>query len=247
MSDNTSRGIRSAEFILVAILVLALLLAMLMIFVFVTSGTDAAAIQTNRKDMLAIILGAFGAWIGAGAAYFFGRENMRAATDAMLKMRGLTPQERLAQAALRDLKPKSLHIIFHKTDPLSKLKTFFEEDPARFFAAVVNEHGEIDNAVDEEALYRFRCEKQPDMEKETIQSLYDYIKEEAAKFKDNRTAARDMLSLISLAVVLNETRSALAANEAMEQEHKFITIVTDNKSNPTGYITTSDIRRYVLT
>jgi hypothetical protein len=83
MADRQSQPIswwKSPEFVLVAILVGALLLVIGMIFAF-TRGTTAEVVA-SRKDLLAIILGAFGAWIGAGAAYFFGRENLRTATES---------------------------------------------------------------------------------------------------------------------------------------------------------------------
>src|SRR5437016_4482567 len=50
-------------------------------------------IQT-RKDILSILLTAFGAWIGAGAAYFFGRESLREAASSLLKAQGITAADR---------------------------------------------------------------------------------------------------------------------------------------------------------
>lgn len=39
-----------------------------------------------RQSILATIIMAFGAWIGAGVSFFFGRENLREATPKMLQM-----------------------------------------------------------------------------------------------------------------------------------------------------------------
>ena len=45
------------------------------------NATQVTQILDFRKNILAIIITAFGAWIGAGAAYFFGRENQREASS----------------------------------------------------------------------------------------------------------------------------------------------------------------------
>jgi glycopeptide antibiotics resistance protein len=58
-----------------------------------------------RKDVLAIIITAFGAWVGAGAAYFFGRENLRVAADSLLAMRGLSGKELLRRTSIKQIPP----------------------------------------------------------------------------------------------------------------------------------------------
>jgi len=54
--------------------VLFLLILALLAFAFFFKPDS--AILTFSKDTLSILVGAFGAWIGAGAAYFFGKENL---------------------------------------------------------------------------------------------------------------------------------------------------------------------------
>lgn len=256
--DRGSSPLMSAEFILVVVLVVALLLTMLMIFVF-ASGSDTAAIQTSRKDLLAIILGAFGAWIGAGAAYFFGRENLRAATDSMLRMRGTSPQERLTQTTLRDLKPRPLPRTFKETDSIGTVLDWFEEDVQRFFAVAVSDQGRVVAAVDEEAVYRFlKAQMAPaagaasksyaDVRDLQLKDVIAHIKSEAARLEaDNKhDEAKSLQALIDAAVTLEEGQTAFVANETMERARKFVTIVVDGKKAPIGYITTADIRRILL-
>lgn len=261
MAQQHDRGspFMSAEFVLVVVLVFALLLTMLMIFVFAT-GSDTAAIQTSRKDLLAIILGAFGAWIGAGAAYFFGRENLRAATDSMLRMRGISPQERLMQTTLRDLKPRPLPRTFKETDSIGTVLDWFEEDVARFFGVVVNDAGRVVAAVDEEAVYRYlkaqmastagaaAGKSYADVRGQPLKDVVDHIKGEVSKLEaaNKPDAAKSLQALIDAAVTLEEGQTAFVANETMERARKFVTIVVDSKKAPIGYITTADIRRILL-
>lgn len=251
MGNEQGRGshpLLSAEFVLVGVLVVALLLAMLMIFAFVSGGGDIAAVQTNRKDLLAIILGAFGAWIGAGAAYFFGRENLRAATESMLRMRDVSPEERLMQTSLRDVKPRPLPITFTREDNLDRVLQWLDEDPERFFVVVLDKQGKIDKAVDEEAIYRYLHKKNPPPEERTLGHVIDHVKGEVEQLEKagKRDAAKAAATMVDAAVLLDDAQTAWLASEMMERERKFVTIVVDAKGSPVGYITTGDIRRLIL-
>lgn len=62
----------------------------------------AGQILDYRKGILTIIITAFGAWVGAGAAYFFGRENLREAANSLLKIH-YSPAERLKQMTVQNL------------------------------------------------------------------------------------------------------------------------------------------------
>lgn len=255
MPKQQGRGnpFTSIEFVLVLTLVVALLIAMLMIFLFV-NGSDAAAVQTGRKDFLAIILGAFGAWIGAGAAYFFGRENLNAATESMLRMRGVSPRERLIQTSLRDMKPKAIPKTFVAGDKVGDVLTWFDEDEERFFAVMLDAQGRVDKTVDKEALQRFLRDKinpeSPGMMKyedvvnARLEAVIEHIERKAKDL--NKREAMSMMALIDAAVVMEEEQTAYFANETMEKEKKFVTIVVDAKGALLGYVTTSDIRRFLL-
>lgn len=252
MSEQRGRSspLKSAEFVLVVVLVVALIIAMVMIFAFADKGD-------NAKDLLAIILGAFGAWIGAGAAYFFGRENLKAATESMLSMRGISPQERLARTTLLDMKPKRFTKIFNITDNLEALLNWFDEELARFFAVITDEEGRLVNVLDEGMLYRYLrsqmalSEKrayEDIIQKDTVKQIITFAVEEITNLEKEKKydAAKAIQSLINTAVLMEETQTAWIANETMEQDRKFITVVVDDKKKPIGYITTGDIRRMLL-
>lgn len=73
----------------------------------------AQAITEYSKWALSVLLGAFGAWIGAGAAYFFGKENLKESsrsTESALKIQRDSfqrpgPVERIKDMALTAMNP----------------------------------------------------------------------------------------------------------------------------------------------
>ena len=71
--------------------VLTVLVWLVLKWMTVSTGVPPADALAYRKDVLSIIITAFGAWVGAGAAYFFGRENLRVAMDGLLAMRDESP------------------------------------------------------------------------------------------------------------------------------------------------------------
>lgn len=77
------------EFVLVLLLLFFLaILTASVIFIpadFITGDYDtpASKVIEFKQKTVAKILTAFGVWIGAGAAYFFGRQNFREAVEAM--------------------------------------------------------------------------------------------------------------------------------------------------------------------
>lgn len=244
-----SNPFNSAEFILVCFLLLALLLAMLMIFTLVT-GTDATATQANRKDLLAIILGAFGAWIGAGAAYFFGRENLRAATDSMLRMRAVSPQERLMQTALGNMKLDPMPRTFQIGTQLREVVEWLKEDADRFFVVIVKKDGRVDKAIESEAVYRYLLDTdaKADQEKNTLEHAVAYLEGQVKLLEDSgeHEQAEHMKSLVNAAVVLKDSESAGLANQMMGQRNVFVTIVVNEKRLPVGAINTGHIRSLLL-
>jgi hypothetical protein len=84
---------KSPEFLLVVVMLFVLLLLVLLILWApipnVSSDAEATMALDYRKNILTVIITAFGAWVGAGAAYYFGRENLREASQSLLPMRSL--------------------------------------------------------------------------------------------------------------------------------------------------------------
>jgi hypothetical protein len=258
---NGSSPFRRAEFWMVMALLAGLVVMVAAIFL-VTSrvgdlpnGSAAEAIMTHRKDvfehrkdLLAIILGAFGAWIGAGAAYFFGRENLREATSGMLAMRASSPQERLAQTSLGDLKPKPMPITFEAKDTIEKAIEWLEGEPERCFVTIVDNSRRVEYVVAEEAIYRY-IKSQGDYESakgKKIDDVINYIKAQKDTNKQKPDAVKSLNNLIEYAIQLEVNQSCLLADRLMREENKLVTIVLDTNRTPIGYITTTDINRFLL-
>lgn len=105
--------------LVVTMLVILLLLICFVIWVATMPRAGATASDPEHllefgKWSLSVLLGAFGAWIGAGAAYFFGRENLAESsrsTEAALKIQqeGLRrPQrrEKIRELTLTSMNPE---------------------------------------------------------------------------------------------------------------------------------------------
>ncbi len=228
----------SKHLILVLALLATLLITLIPIFV-VLKGTD-------LKDTLALAFGTFGAWIGAGAAYFFGRENMRTATDSLIRMSGHTPTEILAKTTLREMNPRQIPDKFHLDDKVKKLSEWFKKNVENYFVLIVDKDEKYQNTLNEEALYRFiNNETETNANKKyseirdafndkNIQDVIEYIKSQKKK---------ELQTLVEYGIPLNEDTKASAANEILENQNKKLAIVVDAQNQPTGFITTSDIRR----
>jgi len=248
----------SKHLILVLALLFALLVTELMIFIFINNSTEDGVTQ---KDIFALTFGAFGTWIGAGAAYFFGRENMRTATESMLKMQGRSPEEILASTTLHDMNPRPIPKKVKEDDPIGEILDWLEEDERRFFIVVVNAADKFQYAVHEEAFYRFineeiqnrvKAEKKgegPQKEEEKGFDVWNAkLREKQVKDVIKYVKGReDLKRLIKAAVKLKEDCTASVASDTMERENTYVAVVVDDKDCPIGYITTGNIRHQLVT
>lgn len=189
----------------------------------------------NRKDILAIIITAFGAWVGAGAAYFFGRENLRAATEGLLAMREVSPKERLRRTSIKQIPPTPLDWTVPITTLVDDVKAKLMTEPNRWFIPIVKADGTLETVINEEAVYRFLLNTEtPPVAGDTVEKLLAYIdsKPELIRFKQ-----------IYVPVTMDATVGA--ANELMEGKSVFLAIVeTDGK--PTHFFTTAEVRKLLL-
>jgi hypothetical protein len=189
----------------------------------------------NRKDILAIIITAFGAWVGAGAAYFFGRENLRVAADGLLAMREVSPKERLRRTSIKQIPPTPIDWTVPITTPVDDVKAKLMTEPARWFIPIVKADGTLETVINEEAIWRFLLNTEdPPVAGDTVEKLLTYIdsKPELNRFRQ-----------IYVPVTMDATVGA--ANELMEGKQVYLAIVeTDGK--PTHFFTTSEVRKLLL-
>jgi hypothetical protein len=231
------------EFWLVVIMlgVLCLLVIAVLFWRINATGSDNLPLKEilqYRTNVLSVIITAFGAWIGAGAAYFFGRENLRVAADSLLAMRDLSPRERLRRTSIKQIPPTPIDWMVKKTTPVNEVRDKLQNDPARWFIPILRDDGSLETVINEEAVWRFllanpgqAANTTPPPTVEGILAFLD-THEELGRFRQ-----------IHVSVAIGTTVGA--ANDLMDSKHVFLAIVeTDGK--PTHFFTTSEVRKLLL-
>ncbi|KYK27530.1 MAG: hypothetical protein AYK19_06625 [Theionarchaea archaeon DG-70-1] len=195
-----------------------------------------------RKTILTVIVTAFGAWVGAGAAYFFSRENVRETAESMLKMREPTPREILLKTPIREIPPREIRWTVKVTDTLEGVLEKLKAVPTYWFIPVVDDKGRLDTVIEEEAVWRF-----VDKESEN-KTPYEEIKKK--KISD-MLAYLDMEKKLKKKVIdkfvsVTMDESAGHANELMQKKDCSVAIVVNEKGKPTHFLTTGDVREVLL-
>jgi alpha-beta hydrolase superfamily lysophospholipase len=145
-----------------------------------------------RKDVLAIIITAFGAWVGARAAYFFSRENLRVAADSLLAMRDISGKERLRKTSIKQIPPTPIDWTLQCTDTVVSIQAEMIAKPERWFVPVIKQHGTLDTVINEEAAWRFLLQPTPPAATATVADLFTFISSTAAlkRFMDIQASSR---------------------------------------------------------
>lgn len=187
----------------------------------------------SRKDILSIIIAAFGAWVGAGAAYFFGRENLRVAADSLLAMRDLSPKERLRRTSIKQIPPTPIDWTVTRATTIDDVRQSLTDRLERWFIPVVRDDGALDTVINEEALWRYLINGAP-LVGATVGDLLTYIEGAPTlkRFKD-------------IHVVVTMETNVGAANDLLDSRHIFLAIVT-SEGRPTHFFTTSEVRKLLL-
>jgi hypothetical protein len=240
-SNQSKSTLMSKHLLLVMVFLAALLITEGMVFLAFRNSPE-------LKDVLALTFGTFGAWIGAGAAYFFGRENMVTATQSLLKMSRRTPEEILAATVIRDMKSHAVQT-FNIDTPLGEIVKWIEAEVEKFVFAVVDNDGQFLRGLSDEAVYRYlydRARERPNLPfsqseaeitRQTLSTLIKHFE------KDENPGLR---RLVEFAMELGEDMTAAEANQKMQQGDRFTGIILDSRRQPTGYITTNDLRRLMV-
>ena len=239
-----TRAFWTPEFVLVCfmlIVLLGLVLIVLLVPVNIDQGTatgpEFTELADYRKSLLSVILTAFGAWVGAGAAYFFGRENLKEAADSLLAMREPSPRERLRQTPVREIPPKVLDWKVKPDEKLQAVVTKLEEKPGYWFITLIKDDGALETVIEADGVWRFTNAKTKegkgydeimDIAVETVLGT-----EEVKPFKDRYVSA-------------TLDKSAGDIYEQMQNKEVFVAIIVDEKGRPTHFFTTGDVRRVLF-
>ena len=245
------KGRYALEFWLVVIMLVVLCILVVVVLFWPIPAVPAAPVGRDttfkevleyRSNLLSIIITAFGAWVGAGAAYFFGRENLRVAADSLLAMREVSPRERLRRTSIRQIPPATIDWVVEKTTSVDDVKAKLEAEPARWFVPVVKSDKSLETVINEEAVWRFLLSPitppppaaSAGSPKKTVQDILDYIDSDK-----NLKRFRDIQVTVPMETTVG------AAYELMESKHLFLTIV-ESEGKPTHFFTTSDVRKMLM-
>ena len=255
-SEDMARGVngseprwRSPEFWLI-IMMLVFMTVILIAVMFLpfplqgdSTGVTAETIMGFRRDVFTAVVTAFAAWIGAGAAYFFGRENMR---EAITAIKGVTPREILEQKRLSEVM-RPLEPTVTEKDTIETVQERVLKDPGKWFVTILDEQGRLSNVIHEEAIQRYLADNMKtkdkaakevyvDLMETPIKDVVEYIE---GKSKDIAKLAK----LIYIHVPMSTEQNCAGALERMDREEKYLTFIVDSKGIPKGYLTTGDLRK----
>ncbi|MCG2769688.1 MAG: hypothetical protein L6435_15120 [Anaerolineae bacterium] len=256
--DRESRSWWTPEFTLVVVM-----LGVLVILVLVVLGMPVAIPETDntqitvqltdilryRTSILTAIITAFGAWVGAGAAYFFGRENLREAANSMLAMREPTPEERLRKTQVREIPPRLFSWMVSTTTKMKVITEKLTEKTHYWFIPIVDEKGVLETVIEEEAVWRLlQLEIQKDENKgKSVEEVYQAFEDKtiAEVLKEIREN-EDLSRFGGCHVTTTLTKSAADAYDSMQDKWVNLAIVVDKEDKPTHFFTTGDVREVLM-
>lgn len=266
MSTKTKDKKHSSEFWLFVSMLFALVILTLMVLYSpilgkTTENFDASTILDYRSNLFSGLLTAFGAWIGAGAAYFFGRESLKEAYEGMKSLQQPSITERLKQIKIKDIPPKALSWRPDIKDPLQVIFDKLEANPDYWFIPIFDEN--ILHTVQvEEVIWKYYQKKTEEFNTltEEAKNLTGEEKKEAeAKIENARTFKdhsiekflddikddekfkkfKDQYALLKL------TDSLYYANMQLDLKDVKLAIIKDEEGNARYYVTASEFRQYM--
>jgi len=227
------------EFVLIIVMLVVLAFLVFVVLWVPVTGEDSSVTASDlldfRQSVLATIITAFGAWVGAGAAYYFGRENLREATQKMLEMREQSPIERLRQTLLREIQPRQVDWWVKIDEEVKEVMKKLKKEPERWFIPIINDDETLRNVLKDEAVFRYVIEKDNKMEG-TMKDVLEFLEgqtELQRRTKDNY-------------IEMKLNKNAGFANDLMQDKDVKLGIITNEKGKPTHYITTDDLRKTLM-
>jgi hypothetical protein len=195
-----------------------------------------------RKDILSIILTAFGAWVGAGAAYFFGRENLREAAQSLLAMREPTSRQQLEQTPVREIPPRPIDWKVKTDDTVQTVVDKLKDDPSVWYVTITDGTGKLKTVVHEEAIWRFT-----DSKLEAGTAYVDVMKLKVSDVLDFINANADLKKRVSdIYVAVTLDQSVASAYDILMEKGLYLGIISNEKGEPIQFITTGDVRRVLV-
>lgn len=238
--DNRAKG-SWLEFVLVRTMLFALifLVTLLIIMPFVFKyhlNVDTEEIIDYSKWVLTALLAAFGAWIGAGSAYFFGKENLIASNKSTQDALKLQMDSSKARSLVLDIHPMNLNpsFQFNLDSDVEEVLKKLGENVDYWFVPII-ENGRLKDTVHTEAFWRYRQQNEGGKVKDVIK----YIEEENS-LQQKRTKLHGFFVEVKMDDLVQEV------SDKMSKNHATVGIVCDKDDKPTHCFSINDLRSFRL-
>lgn len=202
-----------------------------------------AKILDYSKWVLSALLAAFGAWIGAGAAYFFGKENLREssrATEEALRIQqqtlGTRGQEKVY---VKDIPLTAINssFVFKIEDPLQTVIDKLNEKLGYWFVPIIEtDTGILKDVIHSQAFWKYdfiHKEQAADMGAKTVKDIIEFL-DQTEEYKKLHGA-----DAFFIKIKLSDTLQDVA--DRMKSPSTAVAIVVDAKGKPTHCVTRTDL------
>jgi len=188
------------------------------------------------KWLLPALLGAFGAWIGAGAAYFFGRENLMLSNESTQKALETQQKMNLGKSLIKDINPTPLNkdFIFKLEDTVQTVIENLERNVDYWFVPVL-EGQKMKDVIHTEALWRYY--KKIDKSDGKLSDVIKYIDEELEK-------KAGKLHGFFIEIKMDDNVENIQTR--MNRVDASVGIVCDEQGKPTHCFSRRDLRSFLL-
>ncbi len=233
---------RLVLWMLSSLTVLVILLILFPVVMFGCFGADLdkySNLIDYSKWVLTALLAAFGAWIGAGAAYFFGRENLRLSSESTEKALMIQRGDRRDNATIRDIKPTPLDPDFTFSidskfiDVWKKLETY-----VNYWFVPVIKNDELKDIIHTETFRRYYWKIYQNDRKgvHTVNNVIEFI--ESPEFVKKKRRLHKFFVKVSMDDSVNEIFSIMNERDAD------VGVVCTNDNKPTHCFSRRDLRSF---
>lgn len=236
-AKNSSKKGESRSYYLVVIMlgILGVLVFLLLIMPSWSPTKDAKDLMDYYKWAFAVLLGAFGAWIGAGAAYFFGKENLQESsrsTESALRIQQELFQrppltERIKDMALTAMNPN--FIFSFDASPSYVRKKLADFKGYWFVPVVTKDTGILEDIIHAQVFWN------PEFAKEAKD-----LKEFVSKMDEVASSKKLHGDLFYVKVTLNDKISDVY--DLISRRDAEVAIVVDEKGKPSHCLSKTDLR-----
>jgi hypothetical protein len=240
-SEGDKRSPRSYRLVFLMVLMLGFLVSLILIIPWVSEYKDNVHLD-YYKYSLGVLLGAFGAWIGAGAAYFFGKENLQESsrsTENALRIQqdsfGRPPLiERIKDMTLTAMNPN----FFFDFD---KKKSYVKEKLADFrgywFVPVVaNDTGILQDIIHAQVFWDTGFATEDATIKQIVSQMDEHKDKSFAKLHGDLFYVK-----VSLSDKISDVYNQITQKDAQ------VAIVVDEKGKPSHCLSKTDLRTFLKT